>query len=155
MSEPEPPEAPRPPRTLSASSAEIADILRAAGRDSFKRVSDSTGAPLSASLRRRRWPWSRKQPTSLEEVVLADHDLDVRLKALVARWSVGAMIGQLVVADGVFVLYAWLGRDWDIEPAVILGWLSATVVEVIGIVVIVARYLFPKDGHRWSQHHGG
>lgn len=33
----------------------------------------------------------------------------------------------------------------------ILGWLPATVVEVIGIVVIVARYLFPKDGHVWSR----
>jgi len=114
-------------------------------------ISASGGPPP----KKRRW-WHifarrRGRPTTLDEVVLADHDLDVRLKSIVARWSVGAMVGQLAVADAVFVLYAWLGVDWKIEPEVILGWLSATVVEVIGIVVIVARYLFPKDGHVWSR----
>jgi hypothetical protein len=123
-----------------------------AGAQVGRKLYESPSIPKAP---RRRW-WQRwfgrkKAPRSLEEVRIQDHHLDVRLKGLVARWSVGAMIGQLVVADTVFVIYAWVGYDWQIEPSVILGWLSATVVEVIGIVVIIAQYLFPRHGHGWSE----
>jgi hypothetical protein len=146
-------------RTIEAGRAEIERILARAKEDrsSWRRVSSSPGFDHDQGHQRKRrmpWrlPWSRaKTPTSLEEVVLADHHLDVQLKAMVARGALGAMFAQLFVADVVFVLYAWLGRKWDVPTELMLGWLSATVVEVIGVVIVVAGYLFPKDGHRWSR----
>ncbi|QWS32600.1 hypothetical protein [Curtobacterium aetherium] len=146
--------------------AEIERILDQARNDqgSYERVTTSPGLggePASGDeVRRRRrrwWKWPRRRPTrptTLDEVVLADHHLDVQLKAVVARGALLAMGVQLFVADTVFVLYAWLGTDWTVPGPVILGWLSATVVEVIGVVAIVARYLFPKDGHQWSRPPG-
>lgn len=54
------------------------------------------------------------------------------------------MFGQLIVANGVFIAYAWAGKGWDLETSVINVWLGATVVQVIGVVLVVTRSLFPK-----------
>jgi glutathione S-transferase len=59
-------------------------------------------------------------------------------------WLLGA---QFFVADAVFVAFAWVGRKWDLPPDVIEVWLVATVVQVVGVVAIVSRHLFPnRDG---------
>lgn len=135
---------------------EIEDILSRARAEqgSWKRLTSSV-VPAGVQHHRRRWSWlpwvKPKAPTSLEEVILADHHLDVQLKSVVARGALGAMFAQLLVADVVFVFYAAIGLDWNVPSGVMLGWLSATVVEVIGVVIVVAGYLFPKDGHRWSR----
>lgn len=55
---------------------------------------------------------------------------------------------QFVVADAVFVIFAWAGRKWDLPPGVIEVWLAATVVQVVGVVAVVTRHLFPnRDGN--------
>jgi hypothetical protein len=44
-------------------------------------------------------------------------------------------------------VFAWVGADWDLPAGVIEVWLGATVVQVVGIVLIVTRHLFPnRDG---------
>ncbi|MBH0054492.1 hypothetical protein I6E74_09975 [Salinibacterium sp. SWN139] len=51
-----------------------------------------------------------------------------------------------VVVVGNFVLvgwYAWHAKG-DFNPQVMMFWISSTVVEVLGIVYIIAQYLFPK-----------
>jgi hypothetical protein len=59
-------------------------------------------------------------------------------------WLLGA---QFLVADAVFVAFAWAGKHWDLPPDVIEVWLVATVVQVVGVVAIVSRHLFPnRDG---------
>lgn len=51
---------------------------------------------------------------------------------------------QLFVADAVFIVYAWAGRSWDLDPGVVQFWLGATIVELIGVALVVTQYLFPK-----------
>jgi hypothetical protein len=58
----------------------------------------------------------------------------------VLLWMMGV---QLLVANGVFITYAWVGRHWDVESSVMQVWLAATVVQVIGVVAVVTRNLFP------------
>ena len=58
-------------------------------------------------------------------------------------WMLGV---QLLVADAIFVDFAWAGRGWDLAPGVIEVWLAATVVQVVGVVAIVTRHLFPESG---------
>jgi hypothetical protein len=72
---------------------------------------------------------------------------DIELKKEYARWLRRALTGQLLVADVVFFIYAWAGKRWDLEPVVINIWLGATVIQVVGIVLVVTRHLFPqRDG---------
>ena len=55
------------------------------------------------------------------------------------------MLGaQLVGADAVFIVFAWAGKDWQLSSGVIEIWLVATVVQVIAVVAIVTRHLFPS-----------
>lgn len=73
-----------------------------------------------------------------------DHWQDIQLKksyATALLWLVGV---QLFIADAVFVAYAWVGERWDLEPGVIQLWLGATIVELIGVALVITQYLFPK-----------
>ena len=51
---------------------------------------------------------------------------------------------QLFVADVVFVTYAWAGEGWHLDPNVMKFWLGATLVELIGVALVVTQYLFPR-----------
>lgn len=73
-----------------------------------------------------------------------DHQQDITLKKQYAYWLLGAVVGQLLIADIVFIVYAWEGKGWDLDAVVIDVWLAATLIQVIGVVTIVTRYLFPR-----------
>jgi hypothetical protein len=79
-----------------------------------------------------------------EQLQAQDHKQDIGLKRTYAYWLLGAVIGQLFAANAVFVAYAWAGKHWDLDAVVIDVWLAATLVQVIGVVTIVTRYLFPR-----------
>jgi hypothetical protein len=54
---------------------------------------------------------------------------------------------QLLIADVVFVAFAWAGADWKLSSGVMEVWLGATVVQVVGVVCVVTRHLFwNRDG---------
>lgn len=86
-------------------------------------------------------------PAPLRHLPEQDHRQDIELKRFYAKglfWLLGV---QMALADTVFVAYAWAGEHWTLSPEVINVWLGATVVQLIGIVLVVTRYLFPRrDG---------
>lgn len=58
-------------------------------------------------------------------------------------WSVVAsMAFTLLASVGIMAFYIWSQWD-DIDSAVMIAWMSAAVVETIGLAYIVANYLFP------------
>jgi hypothetical protein len=77
-----------------------------------------------------------------------DYAQDIELKRQYARWFLRALTAQIVVANLVFIAYAQLGVNWAIPPAVMQFWLAATVVEIVGVVLVVTRYLFPNRDQR-------
>ena len=83
-------------------------------------------------------------PALLKNLPEKDHWQDIRLKRIYALALLIALGVQISIADGVFVAYAWAGADWKLTPGVINVWLGATVVQVIGVVLVVTRYLFPR-----------
>jgi hypothetical protein len=85
-----------------------------------------------------------------DRAAAADAELDVRLKGRVADVALTFMGAQVVAADGVFVAYG-IANGWHAPPSAIVGWLSATVVEVIGVVVVISRYLFPRRDLRGAR----
>lgn len=76
-----------------------------------------------------------------------DHWQDIQLKKTYARWLLRLVAAQLFLADVVFVVYAWVGEHWELDAAVVQVWLVTTLVELIGVALVITRYLFPRrDG---------
>lgn len=88
-----------------------------------------------------------EMPEGLRFLHEKERKQDRELKLSYATWLRRSLTAQLVVADLVFVVYAWVGRKWSLEPVVINVWLGATVVQVVGIVLVVTRHLFPQRDH--------
>jgi hypothetical protein len=65
------------------------------------------------------------------------------LRQRYADWIIWLLGAQFVIADAVFVTFAWAGLSWALPPGVVEVWLAATVVQVVGIAAIVTRHLFP------------
>ena len=82
----------------------------------------------------------REQELSLTKL-FAEQEHGLRQKY--ADWIIWLLAAQFAVADAVFVAFAWAGRSWDLSPGVVEVWLAATVVQVVGVVVVVTRHLFP------------
>jgi hypothetical protein len=85
----------------------------------------------------------REQDMSLRRL-FAEQEHGLRQRY--ADWILRLLGVQFVVADAVFVAFAWAGRSWDLPPGVVEVWLAATVVQVVGVVAIVTRHLFPNRG---------
>jgi hypothetical protein len=67
------------------------------------------------------------------------------LRQSYADWILRILGAQFVVADIVFVAFAWVGEGWNLPPGVIEVWLAATVVQILGVAGIVTRHLFPSS----------
>lgn len=57
-------------------------------------------------------------------------------------WALIFVGVQLAVANLFFGWYLWFNRA-DPDRAIMAAWLTSTVVEVIGILWVIARNLFP------------
>jgi uncharacterized membrane protein len=66
------------------------------------------------------------------------------LRQSYADWIIRVLGAQLFVADAVFVVFAWAGWNWELSSGVIEVWLAATVIQIVGVVAIVTRHLFPN-----------
>ncbi|MGN6215575.1 MAG: hypothetical protein ACTHN7_01245 [Solirubrobacterales bacterium] len=89
-------------------------------------------------------PLEGLDPHDHKALVGIDHFQDIKLKKKYANWLLWLITIQLVVADAVFVAYAWAGEHWHLEAGVIQIWLVATLVELIGVALVITRYLFPR-----------
>jgi cation transport ATPase len=69
----------------------------------------------------------------------------IELKRFYGRWILVTMAVQLIVVNAVFLLYAALGYDWAPPAGVVQVWLAATFVQVVSVVVVIARSLFPHE----------
>ena len=74
-----------------------------------------------------------------------------QLRKKVATWSLWFVLGQLVVTNATIVIYIgfMLAVKKYVPTEVLITWLSSTIVEIIGILWVIARSLFPfHDRHR-------
>lgn len=80
-----------------------------------------------------------------QNLKLDQRQQDMGLRKALAYWAVFFVCVQLLAANVFFGIY--LGHN-AVKPdtAVMIAWLTSTVVEVIGILWVIARSLFPfKD----------
>ena len=66
----------------------------------------------------------------------------LKLRKKLANYAIWIVIAQLLFANAFFFIYL-IWNTVDPNPTVMVAWLSSTVVEVIGILWVIARNLFP------------
>lgn len=79
------------------------------------------------------------------QVKLDDLKQLTRLKRIYGFWILGLMGGQLVVVNAGFLLYTALGYDWAPPTGAVQLWLTATFVQIVSVVVVITRSLFPGE----------
>lgn len=97
--------------------------------------------------------WKILRGKSITQRITTDPEAQIRQRRLSSenRWRniyafalLTAMLWQIGNANVFFGHYA-RENDYDLDPSVIVAFLSAVVVEVIGLVLVVTRSLFPRD----------
>ncbi len=73
---------------------------------------------------------------------------EIELRETYAKGLLAILAVELVVVNVIFWVYAEKGRNWNIPEGVIQIWLGATVVQIVGVVTVVTRYLFPNRDSR-------
>lgn len=140
---------------LSAT-AEVESSDSDAAAAAFEQASTVTDAEPIHSLGGFSWRRRTRERIALlpDEVELATasvklraREQDVGLKRMLALFAVIAVGFQLLVADLILMPWIVLGAQAP-SDAVLIAWMSSTVVESIGIVAIVARNLFPGRRRR-------
>lgn len=67
---------------------------------------------------------------------------DMKQRRWLAKWALRIVVCQLAIADIFFGIYL-IANLTTMDGSVMIAWLSATVVEVVGILWVIARNLFP------------
>ena len=88
---------------------------------------------------------SRQIAVDQEQTKLAEARHALKLRKIVGAGAMVAMLLQLLAANYVFFRYGD-AVQWRFPVGAISAWLGATVVQVVGVVVIITRYLFPPEG---------
>lgn len=123
------------PSVLDARERAIKEVSRVL---SSGRTQESTGLPEELQY--------LDEKAKLQEITLrgayASQELDLRREY--ASRLLKLLAVELVVTNAVFIAFAWAGKGWNLETAVIDVWLGATVIQVVGVVAVVTRHLFPQ-----------
>ncbi len=119
---------------------------KAVAKDEIKEALQTGAVSESAGLPEHLRHLSERSQAQEIELKRRSAEQEYDLKGAYARGLLVLLGGQLLAADVVFVLYAAIGKHWKLDPAVINIWLGATVVQVVGVVSVVTRHLFPDRG---------
>jgi hypothetical protein len=95
-----------------------------------------------------------KAADPMGDEAVADSQSNRALKESYARFWKWATLAQVLIADGLFLMYAWRGEHWKIQPQVMEFWLSATVIQIVGVVLVITHNLFPTPPNKPGRRKG-
>lgn len=93
----------------------------------------------------------RLELMSSDELATEGQRYDLTLRKRVGIFAIVGVSAELIIANAVFVTYAWVGEHWKVPTAAINVWLGATVIQIFGILYVITNYLFPKSGTLLSR----
>jgi hypothetical protein len=90
-------------------------------------------------------PRQRKELSPQEQAKTKDLEALTELKQRYGKWILILMGGQLAVVNLVFFIYAWQGYDFKPPEDIVQVWLLATFVQIVSVVVVITKSLFPTE----------
>lgn len=95
--------------------------------------------------------WKPLLEYRLQAIRVRNKQQNMELRDRIASVSIALVCIQIFVANVFFLIYLLTNLN-DTNPNVMIAWLSASVVEVIGIMLVVARSLFKPDRNNKSAN---
>jgi hypothetical protein len=80
----------------------------------------------------------------MRELARSKAEQEIGFRKMYANGALVAMGIQVLIADAAFYIYGY-ANGWHIPSSAIEVWLAAVVVQVIGVVLVITRSLFPSD----------
>jgi hypothetical protein len=80
---------------------------------------------------------------SMDDLARRDRQQNIELRNSYARGLLDLLGFQIIVSNVVFVVYATFGHGWEVPNSVINVWLGSVVVELVGVVTVITKHLFP------------
>lgn len=87
----------------------------------------------------------RKELSPEEEAKTKDLKALTELKQRYGKWILILMGAQLAVVNAGFLLYAWQGYEFRPPEKIVQVWLVATFVQIVSVVVVITKSLFPSE----------
>src|SRR4051794_34016633 len=84
-------------------------------------------------------------PSRKERLEGDDLEQSIKLKRFYGLGILLLMGLQLIVVNAVFVFYSDYGYHWHPPEGVVQIWLTATFVQIVSVVVVITRSLFPGE----------
>ncbi|AIT62163.1 hypothetical protein [Corynebacterium doosanense] len=87
-----------------------------------------------------------------EQLVYDDHELDHKLKGFIGPAATALVVAQVLIMNLGFFLYVAIsfGAKRIPDSAVMIAFLTTSTAEVVGLALVVTRYLFPEKGAGWN-----
>lgn len=120
--------------------SDLIDVLLAGRQRDDK--SGHAAHRIAKRARRRR----RIELMSSDELATEGRRHDLILRKRIGIFAIIGVSAELIIANAVFITYAWAGEHWKVPTAAIDVWLAATVIQIFGILYVITNYLFPKSG---------
>lgn len=95
-----------------------------------------------------RWPFRRRRALTVDEILVENQRFDHSLKKQFGRVILWLVIAQVALANVMIFAHFFFGAGKDVEASVMIAWISGTVVEAIGLMAIVTKYLFDAARNR-------
>jgi hypothetical protein len=137
-----------PSSEWEASSPEVA---KATAKDEIKEALQTGAVRESAGLPEHLRHLPQRLQAQEIDLKRKSAEQEYELRKTYARGILWLLCIEMTVANAVFVAFAWVGEHWKLETAVIDVWLGATVVQVVGVVLVVTRHLFPERGSKRGE----
>lgn len=91
---------------------------------------------------------------TLAELRFEDHKYDSLLKKRLGNGILILLFFQVFAMNVGFIGYAVVEvfyRERSLPEAMIIAWLTTSIVQVVGLATVVAKYLFPGAGSNWTH----
>ena len=90
-------------------------------------------------------PGDKELTDALNQAKIDEHKKAIEYRDKLVGFTRKAVGGLITAATAFMAFYIW--SQWNhIEESVIIAYFGSVVLEVVGILYVIAQYLFPKDG---------
>ena len=90
--------------------------------------------------------WKDRQAKDLGELEIKGLEYVLAQRETYAKWLFRVFLIWLALVLGAVYLQAWNLAGFELSDGVLIALLTTSTATIVGVILVVARFLFPEDG---------